>query len=1197
MDRRGSGLRRKGSGCSRGGGGARAPAAQRAPAAHSPSLSRSSDSFGSWRQDSSLLTPYSAGPPTPGSAASSGSCRNCDRLKAPSYRCCCNICFRTHGREHTDRCNSQSSQSPDAPSMPSIGPPAPLPLPSAWKQPRALTIVAPGAAARDRYAGLVEDDGDSPVAPDENMGSPGLLAFDAAVVGRNNASGQRRFVARTAPPNAWPTKIPQPPPAGDRLAAAVYDGAAEQVKESTRAALWHLLTSTRAGSLHTRVKVALGHVHWQPEASLQRLLSDAIFRADDFVCLASAGALRPCWEPGIHSAEKLHRVAQAAGFVRDDRPLPPHKWRRWQVYLQRPETLQVRTYSGDRGTRRGGEKGARRCGDMSNVDHELVLYLESKDDKVHVRKVLRKQVVPRLVVDNCTASAAPDNLGSRLRVEQNEMVRPEDVPHLDAWLRHTSVRDMTLSFAVGSDHWQTGMLRQKTREEGVWRKGTLKLVRSTVEETRGGSRRTLDIEADLTCTQLTEELKWTRVGGRRIGFVPNFERITALLHRLLAAAAQLGGSPAPPSLTDAEIKEMVSDVRRDLLAWSVRNSTEGSPYCDFRSEARLRAHTSELNSFAEAVLKGRNECEDDERAARAELLSRKLTHVEQVSAGREPFSPMEVCGGWTLQHLWCPGGQLFLNCGALVGMARLRNVYESGLVRLSVKVEATVRYVNECEVGWEGVREWTEDGVVKRSHVQMSYANCGTVCCDGRTSQHKPFGPGSVVVAVLNLKARTLQLIVDSVSQTQHKIPGDCVSFVPTVKILNCAVRVLAGVGDDSPELASVAPHLVPERLFDPCRTEEEELRLQVEQLVLPEQEKIPLRALRGVISGLTCDTGMNSRDNIGTGSFGSVYLCKLALMPQGSSGELLAVKELREDAAPSAPRTVYTGTSGYTNGSDRRADSAQGRLVLRLRMHREIINLKGQHNTNILRLQGWAERSDRTLYLIAEYCSGGQLRDFLQTVSLTPDQRVAISVGVGTGIGNALNWLHACSVAGDVFVHLDVAPRNVLLVETQEGGFIDRADDSKMYKLGDFGIMAVEGQPVQELCPALAPPEVLRLPQAEWRASPSFDVWSFGILHYEILFGIPYDQFTGRPLTDLIRAVVDGLRPQPPPPRMLQGQAGSIWEVLSTQCWACQEERPPMVELLAAFEKQRAQRSTPPRNRDWPAAAAGISSSPHPTP
>lgn len=157
-----------------------------------------------------------------------------------------------------------------------------------------------------------------------------------------------------------------------------------------------------------------------------------------------------------------------------------------------------------------------------------------------------------------------------------------------------------------------------------------------------------------------------------------------------------------------------------------------------------------------------------------------------------------------------------------------------------------------------------------------------------------------------------------------------------------------------------------------------------------------------------------------------------------------------------------------------------------------EIEILKTVRHPHIVQLKDFQWDSEN-IYLILEFCSGGDLSRFIRSRRLLPE-RVARSFL--QQLACALQFLHERNIS-----HLDLKPQNILL----NGGLL---------KLADFGFAQYmspwDEKHVLRGSPLYMAPEMVCSQQYDARA----DLWSVGVILYEALFGRP--PFASRSYTEL---------------------------------------------------------------------------------
>lgn len=151
--------------------------------------------------------------------------------------------------------------------------------------------------------------------------------------------------------------------------------------------------------------------------------------------------------------------------------------------------------------------------------------------------------------------------------------------------------------------------------------------------------------------------------------------------------------------------------------------------------------------------------------------------------------------------------------------------------------------------------------------------------------------------------------------------------------------------------------------------------------------------------------------------------------------------------------------------------------------LRREIEIQSHLRHPNILRMYGYFWDAEK-IYLILEYAQGGELYKHLMDQQSGFDEKTA--AGIIVQLANALDYCHSKNV-----IHRDLKPENLLL---GRNGII---------KIADFG-WSVHSPSSRRttMCGTLdyLPPEIVNHQEHDAQA----DVWSLGILCYELLVGTP---------------------------------------------------------------------------------------------
>jgi len=177
-------------------------------------------------------------------------------------------------------------------------------------------------------------------------------------------------------------------------------------------------------------------------------------------------------------------------------------------------------------------------------------------------------------------------------------------------------------------------------------------------------------------------------------------------------------------------------------------------------------------------------------------------------------------------------------------------------------------------------------------------------------------------------------------------------------------------------------------------------------------------------------------------------------------------------------------------------------------------------------------------LYMLMEPCLGGELWTLLRNSRRFTDQTAAFYVAC---VILALDYLHTRGV-----IYRDLKPENLLL------------DSSGYVKLTDFGFakQLVGEERAWTFCgtPEYVSPEIITNKSHDQRA----DVWSLGILVFELLTGAP--PFTNRKAVpgQVYQDILKGLRAVPFPPFI----TGNASEVIRSCCRLSPGQRPPLLTL-----------------------------------
>ena len=188
----------------------------------------------------------------------------------------------------------------------------------------------------------------------------------------------------------------------------------------------------------------------------------------------------------------------------------------------------------------------------------------------------------------------------------------------------------------------------------------------------------------------------------------------------------------------------------------------------------------------------------------------------------------------------------------------------------------------------------------------------------------------------------------------------------------------------------------------------------------------------------------------LGKGKFGQVYLAR-----EKSSGYIVALKVMLK--------------------ADLQANNAETQL------RREIEIQSRLRHSNILRLYGYFHDS-KYVYLILEYAPNGEIYKILRTKGSFDEQKAAQYI---FQLANALKYLHSRQV-----IHRDIKPENLLIGLKEE------------LKIADFGWSIHTQNRRRTLCGTI---DYLSPEMVEGRNhDEKVDLWSLGVLCYELLVGSP---------------------------------------------------------------------------------------------
>ncbi|XP_052753374.1 serine/threonine-protein kinase unc-51 isoform X1 [Galleria mellonella] len=163
--------------------------------------------------------------------------------------------------------------------------------------------------------------------------------------------------------------------------------------------------------------------------------------------------------------------------------------------------------------------------------------------------------------------------------------------------------------------------------------------------------------------------------------------------------------------------------------------------------------------------------------------------------------------------------------------------------------------------------------------------------------------------------------------------------------------------------------------------------------------------------------------------------------------------------------------------------------LVKEIKILRELTAL---HHTNLVAMHDCMD-SPAYVYVVMEYCNGGDLADYLQTNRLLSESTIRLFL---RQLAEAMRAIHAKGI-----VHRDLKPQNILLTHNVAPPRTPHPSEI-ILKIADFGFARFleEGNMAVTLCgsPMYMAPEVIMSLKYDAKA----DLWSLGTIVYQCLTG-----------------------------------------------------------------------------------------------
>ncbi|TKR95105.1 hypothetical protein L596_009318 [Steinernema carpocapsae] len=249
-------------------------------------------------------------------------------------------------------------------------------------------------------------------------------------------------------------------------------------------------------------------------------------------------------------------------------------------------------------------------------------------------------------------------------------------------------------------------------------------------------------------------------------------------------------------------------------------------------------------------------------------------------------------------------------------------------------------------------------------------------------------------------------------------------------------------------------------------------------------------------------------KKKLGSGNFGDVFMAELSQ----KNGEVI----------PAAVKTL--------RGKIRKSE--------RVQFVKEASLMRRFNHENIVRILGVAPQQEPIMILL-ELASGGALKSHCRDkIDLTVDQLTKYCLDAANG----MDYLSAHLV-----IHRDIAARNCLL------------NDKNVVKISDFGLSVADHNEVKESKLKNVPVKWLA-PETLMKGifSTKSDVWSFGIMMWEIYSRCKKDPYPGMTNKETRAMVQTDARMDPP------SETPSYGVELMKMCWKAKpEDRPDWPEIV----------------------------------
>ncbi len=177
------------------------------------------------------------------------------------------------------------------------------------------------------------------------------------------------------------------------------------------------------------------------------------------------------------------------------------------------------------------------------------------------------------------------------------------------------------------------------------------------------------------------------------------------------------------------------------------------------------------------------------------------------------------------------------------------------------------------------------------------------------------------------------------------------------------------------------------------------------------------------------------------------------------------------------------------------------------------LVSEYGRKNPNLVKFidisEGTDENGNIEKYLIYELCKGGDLKTYIENYLKTHDDKSISEIEIQKAMKDILNGLSCLHRNG--VIHHDLKPQNILLQFPKYEDAENFDFEKCTYKLTDFGLASFGDQAEEGIggtFPYMDPKlitdgngNLVINENQQYLKNPALDIWSIGIIAYELLF------------------------------------------------------------------------------------------------